>query len=104
MKTFDFVEKDKLVLSVKKWNKTLALAALSGFLTSFLLLERKTNFSYSFTGPFDQFFTWLNHAHSNTHVVYITPILFVLLAMLVRSFIDYAKEEPKSEPVEIANT
>jgi hypothetical protein len=107
MNTFKFIEKKEPILNSLNHSRnyrrsTLWVSALTGFLCSFLILEKKLSFSYGFNSPFDQFFKWLHYGHTNWYVLYLMPVIFVLFSILIFRFIDYYKA-PVAEQDDGAN-
>ena len=103
MKTFDFIENNRPIFEGKSpvspfVGYTYTISAFTGVLVGFLLLEKKQNISYSFTGAVENFFKWIHQAHTNSHVLYISPIVFLLLTLLVFRFIDYTKTPKPEQP------
>jgi hypothetical protein len=72
---------------------TVSLAALAGFLLSFLFLSPKQNYAFAWVSPLDRLFKWIFVAHSNPYVLAVLPLVFVLVAVIAFRLIDDAKAD-----------
>jgi hypothetical protein len=70
---------------------TFSLAALAGFLLSFLFLSPKQNYVFAWVTPVDRFFKWIFVAHSNPYVLVVLPLVSILVTAIVFRLIDDAK-------------